>query len=179
MSRLGKKPIKITDKIEVLENDSELAIKGPKGELKLTLKGNMKLDISSDEISISRPDDKRSSKELHGLYRTLILNMVLGVSEGFKTNMELHGIGYRAQQKGNNLELSLGYSHPVAFEVPEGVSVKLEGQTKIEFSSIDKQLLGETCAKLKKLRKRDAYKGKGIYFAGEVIKKKPGKSVKK
>lgn len=179
MSRLGKKPIQFTNNVEVSEENNNLSVKGPKGELFLQLTGDISVEINSDAIVVNRPDDKRKSKELHGLYRTLILNMIKGVTDGFVKNLELHGIGYRAQQKENVLELSLGYSHPVSFELPAGVSAKLEGQTKIELSSIDNQLLGEVCAKIRKLRKRDPYKGKGIHFAGEIIKNKPGKSVKK
>jgi len=179
MSRLGKKPIKLAQGVEVKTEENTISVKGPKGELSLLMKGNMEIVLSDSELVVNRPDDSRSSKALHGLYRSLISNMVQGVSEGFVKNIELHGIGYRVQQKGNALELSLGYSHPVNFDLPDGVSAKVEGQTKIELSSADNQLLGETCAKLRKLRKRDAYKGKGIHFAGEVIHKKPGKSVKK
>lgn len=179
MSRLGKRAIKLQSLVSVHEENSLVLVKGPKGELSLKLTGNISLDIANDNVVVNRPNDERKSKELHGLYRSLISNMVQGVSEGFVKNIEMHGIGYRVQQKEKALELSLGYSHPVLFKLPDGVASKVEGQTKIELTSIDKQLLGETCASIRKLRKKDPYKGKGIHFAGEIITKKPGKSVKK
>lgn len=179
MSRLGKKVIKLSDSVSIKEQDSLVTVKGPKGELTVVLTGDISLELSESSVVVTRPNDDRRSKELHGLYRSLISNMVKGVSEGFVKQIEMHGIGYRVQQKDQALELSLGYSHPILFKLPAGVSSKVEGQTKIELMSIDKQLLGETCASIRKLRKKDPYKGKGIHFAGEVITKKPGKSVKK
>lgn len=179
MSRLGKRAIKLQNLVSVCEENSLVTVSGPKGELSLQLTGDISLEIASDNVVVIRPNDERRSKELHGLYRSLISNMVRGVSDGFVKHLEMHGIGYRVLQKDQALELSLGFSHPVLFHLPVGVVSKVEGQTKIELTSIDKQLLGETCASIRKLRKKDPYKGKGIHFAGEIITKKPGKSVKK
>lgn len=179
MSRIGKKPVNIVIGVTVDIDGNSLLVKGSKGELTCLVDPSIKVEVKENQIVLVRNSEQKIVKSKHGLYRSLINNMVIGVSEGYRYNMILQGIGYRVQQKGKNLEFSLGYSHSVPFGCPEGITFGVEGQDKFFVSGIDKQLVGETCAQIKKLRKRDAYKGKGIHFENEQIRKKPGKSIKK
>jgi large subunit ribosomal protein L6 len=177
MSRTGNKEINILN-CKVEEKDNELIVTSTKGSLVVPIQYLIKISIEDTKLIVSRVNNSKKAKELHGLTRTLINNAIVGLTEGYSKNMFLQGIGYRVQKKGNGLEFSLGYSHPVFFELNESVSVSVEGTTKFTLTSVDKQLIGQVCANIKSLRKRDPYKGKGIFFEGEVIKKKPGKSVK-
>jgi len=177
MSRVGNKPIKLNDVTITLENN-EIIIEGKKGKLSIQQLSGIEVKIEEGIAIISRKDENKQTKANHGLIRSLINNAVTGVSEGYNYNMFLKGIGYRVQKKGNNLEFSLGYSHPVLYEAPEGIEFKVDGQDKFSVSSINKQLIGQVCSEIKRLRRKDSYKGKGIYFEGEVIRKKQGKSVK-
>ena len=177
MSRVGNKPIKLNDVTITLENN-EIIIEGKKGKLAIQQLSGIEVKIEEGIAIISRNDDNKQTKANHGLIRSLINNAVTGVSEGYNYNMFLKGIGYRVQKKGNNLEFSLGYSHPVLYEAPEGIEFKVDGQDKFSVSSINKQLIGQVCSEIKRLRRKDSYKGKGIFFEGESIKKKQGKSVK-
>ncbi len=177
MSRVGNKPIKLNDVTITLENN-EIIIEGKKGKLSIQQLSGIEVKIEEGIAIISRKDENKQTKANHGLIRSLINNAVTGVSEGYNYNMFLKGIGYRVQKKGNNLEFSLGYSHPVLYEAPEGIEFKVDGQDKFSVSSINKQLIGQVCSEIKRLRRKDSYKGKGIYFEGEIIRKKQGKSVK-
>jgi len=177
MSRIGKKPINLNgSKITVA--DSQVEISGPLGTLTLKTIEGITLDITNDIISVSRSDDSKSQRALHGLFRSLLFNAVNGVTVGYSYDLVLNGIGYRVQKVGSNLQFTLGYSHPILFPAPEGVSFDVEGQDKLTIKSHDKQLLGEVRSKIISLRKRDPYKGKGIYGKEETIRKKQGKSVK-
>ena len=180
MSRVGNKVIVVENGVEVSVVGSVVTVKGPKGELACDFDASaVSFKIEGGSISVARSSDIKSVKSKHGLYRALVANMIEGVSKGYEKSMFLQGIGYRVQLKGSDLEFSLGYSHPVLFKAPDGVKFHVEGQDKFKVSGIDKQAVGEACAQIKKLRKRDAYKGKGIHFVGDVIRKKPGKSIKK
>ena len=177
MSRIGNKPIELND-VTATIIDGDICIEGKKGKLKISLLDGLKINIDDKILTILRINDLKQSRANQGLLRSLVFNAVQGVSDGYSYNMFLQGIGYRVQKKGNNLEFSLGYSHPVLYTAPEGIEFNVDGQNKFSVSSIDKQLIGQVCAEIKRLRKKDAYKGKGIYFDGEVIRKKQGKSVK-
>ncbi len=177
MSRIGNKKINILKaKVEVI--DKTIKITGPKGELELILFDNIDLNINENTIELKRNSEEKDVKAKHGLVRSLLNNAVIGVSEGFIKKMFLQGIGYRVQLKGKDLEFSLGYSHPVLFKALPGITFQVDGQDKFSVSGIDLQKVGQVCANIKKLRRKDAYKGKGIFYEGEQIKKKPGKSVK-
>ena len=175
MSRIGKKPIAIPKGVEVRLEGDQLIIKGPKGELNLSVHPDVKLDMGGDSISVSVVDETRESRSIHGLFRVLIDNMVTGVTKGFKKNLEIVGVGYRAELKGRTAVFNLGYSHPINFELPEGIDAKIE-KTKITLSGIDRELLGMTAAKIRSFRKPEPYKGKGIKYAGEMIRRKAGKA---
>jgi len=177
MSRVGNKPIKLKDVTITLENN-EIIIEGKKGKLAIQLLSGIEVNVEEGIATVSRKNENKQTKANHGLIRSLINNAVTGVTEGYNYSMFLKGIGYRVQKKGNNLEFSLGYSHPVVYESPEGVEFNVEGQDKFSVSSINKQLIGQVCSEIKRLRRKDSYKGKGIYYEGEVIRKKQGKSVK-
>ena len=180
MSRIGKAPISIPAGVTVTVNGDVVTVKGPKGELKQKINPDLQLKIDNGELTISRPSDDREHRAQHGLYRALIHNMVVGVSTGYRKEMELVGVGYRATATGQVLELSLGYSHAIYIKLPP--EVKVEAKTErnknplIILESDDKQLLGQVCAKIRSLRKPEPYKGKGIKFVGEVIRRKSGKS---
>lgn len=179
MSRVGNKVIDIESSVEIKEENGAVVVKGPKGELTCNVDSAITILIDGGQVKLSRTSEAKEIRAKHGLYRALIANMIEGVTKGFEKDLVMSGIGYRVQQKGKDLEFSLGYSHSVPFKAPEGIVFTVDGQDKIKVSGIDKQLVGETCARIRKLRKKDAYKGKGIHFAGEVVRKKPGKSVKK
>lgn len=177
MSRIGNKVINKCN-TEIIKNDFTYTVKSNKGELEVPFFKNLNIEINDNQITVKRLNDLKQTKAQHGLLRSLLNNAILGVTQGFEKKMFLQGIGYRVQLKGKDLEFSLGYSHPVLFKAPKNISFKVDGQDKFSVSSIDKQLLGQVCANIKKLRKIDPYKGKGIFFENEIIKKKAGKSVK-
>ncbi|KIC90243.1 50S ribosomal protein L6 [Flavihumibacter sp. ZG627] len=184
MSRIGKKPITIPEGVTVtVGKDNVIAVKGPKGELKQTIDRDIIVEVKDGEVLINRPTDQIRHRAMHGLYRSLLSNMVKGVTEGFKAQMELVGVGFKAANTGNLLDLSLGYSHNILFEIPSELKVATlteKGQNpKIILESIDKQLLGAVAAKIRSMRKPEPYKGKGVRFVGEVVRKKAGKSAGK
>ncbi len=179
MSRIGRLPIPVPSGVEVDINGSTVTVKGPKGTLTLTVAAPITASLGEDgAVTVARPNDERESRALHGLTRTLIANMVTGVSEGYAKTMEIVGTGYRVAAKGSDLEFALGYSHPVLVKAPEGISFSVESPTKFTVSGIDKQAVGETAAKIRKIRKIDPYKGKGVRYEGEVIRRKAGKAGK-
>lgn len=181
MSRIGKLPIALPTGVTVsVDNENVVTVKGPKGELKQAVAPSISVKVEAGNVEVTRADDEKENRSLHGLYRALINNMVVGVSEGYKKEMELVGVGYRAQSNGQVLELSLGFSHTIVIKLP--AEVKVEAKTErnknpmITLESHDKQLLGQVCAKIRSLRKPEPYKGKGIRFAGEIVRRKSGKS---
>ncbi|HAE74173.1 MAG TPA: 50S ribosomal protein L6 [Candidatus Aquiluna sp.] len=178
MSRIGKLPIPLPAGVTVEINGQDVAVKGPKGELKLTVSKPITVSQEDGSVIVSRPDDEAVSKSLHGLTRSLIANNVHGVSEGFTKALEIVGTGYRAALKGSTVELSLGFSHPVLVTPPEGITLVVEGNTKIIVSGIDKQAVGEMAANIRKLRKPEPYKGKGVRYEGERVRRKAGKAGK-
>ena len=178
MSRIGRLPIDIPAGVTVSVNGREVNVKGPKGELALTIAQPLEVSVEENQVLVTRPDDERESRSLHGLTRTLISNMVEGVTNGYEKKMEIFGTGYRVLNKGGNLEFALGYSHPITVEPPEGITFAVEGPTKFSVQGIDKQLVGEVAANIRKLRKPDPYKGKGVRYAGEHIRRKVGKAGK-
>ena len=171
-------PIPLPAGVTVAIDGQNIAVKGPKGELALTVSEPIKITIEDDNVIVTRPDDEAKSKSLHGLTRTLIANNVHGVSTGFTKNLEIVGTGYRAALKGTTLELALGFSHPVVVEPPQGITLAVEGNTKIIVSGVDKQAVGEVAANIRKLRKPEPYKGKGVRYEGEKVRRKAGKSGK-
>lgn len=178
MSRIGKQPIPVPAGVEVVIDGNKVTVKGGKGELSYEFNPMMSVVREGDEIVVSRPDDSREARSFHGLTRTLIANMVEGVSAGFEKKLELVGVGYRAALKGTALELQLGYSHPVTVQAPEGITFEVPDQTYITVKGADKQLVGETAATVRKWRKPEPYKGKGIRYAGEQVRRKLGKAAK-
>ncbi|MDY0301831.1 MAG: 50S ribosomal protein L6 [Trichlorobacter sp.] len=179
MSRIGKLPINLPKGVTVTFENSQLKVKGPKGELCRTVKSNVLLDISDTSIQVNRHDDSIDSRAAHGLVRTLVNNMVIGVTTGFQTDLEINGVGYRAEIKGNELLLNLGFSHQVVYQLPAGISVDVEKMTKLSVKGIDKELVGHTAAKIRSFRSPEPYKGKGIKYADEKIIRKAGKTGKK
>jgi large subunit ribosomal protein L6 len=176
MSRLGKLAIKIPSGTEVKIDEKSVKIKGPKGELKTSLVKEVKLEYANDEIVVSVTDpERKKDRSLWGLYRALVNNMVIGVNEGFEKKLEIKGVGYKVAVAGNKVNLNLGFSHPIEFLLPEGISAVAEG-TSLTISGIDKQAVGETAAQIRKLRKPEPYKGKGIRYSDEVIRRKAGKT---
>ncbi|BAC17360.1 ribosomal protein L6 [Corynebacterium efficiens YS-314] len=178
MSRIGKNPIAIPSGVEVKIDGRLVDVKGPKGNLNVTLPEPITASIENNEILVTRPDDHRNSRSMHGLSRSLVNNLVVGVTEGYTIKMEIFGVGYRVALKGKNLEFSLGYSHPVLIEAPEGITFAVDGTTKLSISGIDKQKVGQVAAVIRRLRKDDPYKGKGIRYEGEQIRRKVGKTGK-
>ena len=179
MSRIGKLPVSVPAGVEVSINGNEVTVKGPKGELTRSFHSALTIEQAEDNsIVVSRPDDERESRAQHGLTRTLINNMVIGVSEGYSKTLELVGVGYRAAVKGDKLEMNLGFSHPVIVEKPEGINFECPDQAKIVVSGIDKQQVGQVAADIRKWRKPEPYKGKGIRYQGEHIRRKEGKTAK-
>jgi len=184
MSRIGKKPITVPAGVTVtVGKDNVITVKGPKGELKQAIDRDIKVEVKDNTVVFSRPTDQIRHRAMHGLYRSLISNMVKGVTEGFKKELELVGVGYKAANTGNILDLSLGYSHNILFEIPKELQIATaqeKGKNPIiTLESIDKQLLGQVCAKIRSLRKPEPYKGKGVKFVGEVLRRKSGKSAGK
>lgn len=178
MSRIGKLPIPIPAGVKISLKDNELTVTGSQGTLKQLLHERMVIAVEAEQIVVNRPSDDKTDLALHGLTRSLINNMVVGVTQGFKKALEINGVGYRAEISGNVLTLSLGYSHPVVYELPEGISVAVEKQTKLTVSGIDKQLVGSASAKIRSFRAPEPYKGKGIKYADERILRKAGKAGK-
>jgi large subunit ribosomal protein L6 len=178
MSRIGKLPIDIPAGVTVSVNDRVVTVKGAKGELSLTVAQPIDVKVEDNQVVVTRPDDERASRALHGLTRTLINNDIIGVSQGYSKGLEIVGTGYRVQQKGQALELALGFSHPVNVEPPAGITFSVEGNTKITVSGISKQAVGECAANIRKIRKPEPYKGKGVRYAGEQVRRKAGKAGK-
>ena len=179
MSRIGKLPVPVPAGVDVTIDGTTVTVKGPKGELTRTFSDILTIEREEDgSILVTRPDDERESRSLHGLTRTLINNMIIGVNEGYSKTLELVGVGYRAALKGDTLELSLGFSHPVNVKKPEGITFECPNQTKIVISGIDKQKVGQVAADIRKFRKPEPYKGKGIRYQGEHIRRKEGKAAK-
>ena len=179
MSRIGKQPIQIPSGVEVSIDGQQVSVKGPKGTLDLVVAEPIVVSRDDDgAIVVARPDDERRSRSLHGLSRTLVSNLVTGVTQGYTIKMEIFGVGYRVQAKGSNLEFALGYSHPVLINAPEGVTFAVETPTKFSITGIDKQKVGQIAANIRRLRKNDPYKGKGIRYEGEQIRRKVGKTGK-
>lgn len=180
MSRIGRLPIAVPAGVTVdIAENNKVTVKGPKGTLERVLPAEMKIEKDGEEIKVSRPNDLKKMKSLHGLTRTLINNMIIGVTEGYTKELEVNGVGYRAAKQGKKLVLSLGYSHPVEMEDPEGLTVEVPNQTELIVKGIDKQLVGNYAAKIRDWRKPEPYKGKGIRYAGEVVRRKEGKTGKK
>ena len=179
MSRIGRMPISVPSGVTVDIDGSTVTVKGPKGTLSHEVAAPITVAKAEDgTIEVARPNDERTSRSLHGLTRTLVSNMVIGVTDGYTKALEISGTGYRVVPKGSALEFSLGFSHPVIVEAPDGITFAVESPTKFSVAGIDKQQVGETAAKLRKLRKPDPYKGKGVRYAGEVIRRKAGKAGK-
>ena len=179
MSRIGKQPVPVPAGVDVTIDGQKLSVKGPKGALELAVAEPITVSRSDDgAIVVARPDDERRSRSLHGLSRTLIANLITGVTAGYTTKMEIFGVGYRVQQKGSNLEFALGYSHPVIIEPPDGITFAVETPTKFSVTGIDKQKVGQISAVIRRLRRPDPYKGKGVRYEGEQIRRKVGKTGK-
>ena len=176
MSRIGKKPVEIPSGVDVKIDGSDVVVKGSKGELSRSFNERIGFDVDDNVITLTRPDDSRESRALHGLSRALFNNMVVGVSEGFSKELEIHGVGYRASLKGRNVELLVGYSHPVEVEAPDGITFEVPEQTKIVVSGIDKEQVGQVAANIRKVRPPEPYKGKGIRYSGEYVRRKAGKA---
>lgn len=177
MSRIGRAPIEIPSGVTVTVGEDNLVkVKGPKGELSRQINPDMKINIEGATLTVVRPSDDKMHRSLHGLSRTLINNMVVGVSEGYTKNLEISGVGYRAQKQGENLNLSLGFSHPVVVEPPKGITFEVPTATSIIVSGIDKEVVGQTAAEIRAYREPEPYKGKGIKYAGERIRRKEGKA---
>ncbi|MBZ5739638.1 50S ribosomal protein L6 [Nocardioides mangrovi] len=179
MSRIGKLPVAVPSGVDVAIDGALVTVKGPKGTLSHTVAAPITVEKGEGVLDVKRPDDERQSKALHGLTRTLVNNMVVGVTEGYEKKLEIVGVGYRVLSKGpTQLEFQLGYSHPITFNAPEGITFTVENPTKLGVQGIDKQLVGEVAANIRKLRKPEPYKGKGVRYAGEHIRRKVGKAGK-
>jgi large subunit ribosomal protein L6 len=179
MSRIGKLPVPVPSGVEVTIDGSVVSVKGPKGRLEHTVAAPITVEQSDGQIILNRPDDERESKSMHGLSRTLVANMVTGVSEGYSKRLEIVGVGYRVISKGPaELELNLGYSHPINVKAPEGITFAVESPTRFSVAGIDKQQVGEVAANIRKLRKPEPYKGKGVRYEGEHVRRKVGKAGK-
>lgn len=185
MSRIGRSPITVPPKVQVNWTDGNLVtVKGPKGELSYQIAPELSLKLENGTLTVSRPSDSKEHKAKHGLYRTLVNNMVVGVTNGYTKQLEIHGVGYRAAKMGENLVIQTGYSHPVEVQPPNGISFTLDGvdpvtkATRVSVSGIDKQLVGEVAANIRRIRKPEPYKGKGIRYTGEKIRRKAGKAGK-
>lgn len=179
MSRIGRKPITIPAGVEIkLDSDNTITVKGPKGTLTKTMHPDMKITVEGAEILVTRPDDEKEHRSLHGLTRTLIANMVEGVTNGYSKELEIKGVGYRAQLQGKTLNMNLGYSHPVIMEPIDGITIEVPAQNRVVISGIDKQLVGHFAANVRFKRPPEPYKGAGIRYVGEVVKHKEGKAGK-
>jgi large subunit ribosomal protein L6 len=179
MSRIGRKPITIPNGVTVAVEGSTVKVKGPKGELARTFEPSMKVRVENNEVLVERPNDEKRERALHGLTRALIANMVTGVTEGFKKTLEIVGVGYRAEKKGKNLVVSVGYSHPVNYPEPAGITLTTPAPTTIVIEGVDKQKVGQVAAELREFRPPEPYKGKGIRYQGEQVRRKAGKTAGK
>src|SRR5690554_3501438 len=178
MSRIGRLPIDIPSGVDVKVDGSVVTVKGPKGELTLPVADPIEVKVEDGQVLVTRPDDERESRSLHGLTRTLINNNIVGVTQGYTKGLEVVGTGYRVQQKGSSIEFALGFSHPVLIDPPAGITFTVEGTNKLTVSGIDKQAVGEAAANIRKIRKPEPYKGKGVRYAGENVRRKAGKAGK-
>ena len=178
MSRIGRLPISIPAGVDVKIDGQQVTVKGPKGELSLVVKSPIEAKIEDGQVLVTRPDDERESRSLHGLTRTLISNQIVGVTDGYTKGLEIVGTGFRVAAKGASLEFALGFSHSITVDPPAGISFVVEGNNKLTVVGIDKQAVGEVAANIRKLRKPEPYKGKGVRYAGEVVRRKAGKSGK-
>ena len=178
MSRIGRLPIAVPATVDVTIDGRTLTVKGPKGSLTRALHPDMILTREESQLVVSRPTEQKVHKQLHGLTRTLVANMVIGVSDGYRKGLEITGVGYRATKIGNNLQLNLGYSHPIEIEAPDGISFEVENPTRLAIVGIDKELVGQIAARVRATRKPEPYKGKGVRYAGEYIRRKAGKAGK-
>ncbi len=176
MSRVGRQPVPIPNGVQVTIDGSTVSVKGPKGELAGTYSADLGIEMVDGELQVTRPTDQLRHRALHGLTRTLIANMVEGVTDGFERTLEIRGVGYRALQKGKNIEIAAGYSHPVRFKAPDGIELAVESPTVLHVRGIDKQLVGETAARIRRVRPPEPYKGKGIRYRGEQVRRKAGKA---
>lgn len=182
MSRIGNQPVTIENgaTVEIVDggkfNYKQVVVKGPKGELSQDIQRGIKIEVKDDQVIVTRESDNKRHKSLHGLYRSLIQNLIEGVTKGYVKELELHGVGYRVNTKGNDLEFNLGLNHPILFSAPEGISFEVKDQVDLKVSGIDKQLVGETAAKIREMRKPEPYKGKGIRYKGEYVRRKAGKT---
>ena len=178
MSRIGRLPIDIPAEVTIEVAGQDVAVKGPKGELALTVAEPISVRVEDGRVVVRRPDDERVSRSLHGLTRTLIANNIQGVTQGYTKSLDVVGTGYRVQARGANVEFALGFSHPVVVEPPAGITFTVEGNNRLTVSGIDKQAVGETAANIRKIRKPEPYKGKGVRYTGEVVRRKAGKAGK-
>jgi large subunit ribosomal protein L6 len=178
MSRIGKAPITVPSGVDVAVEGQQVTVKGPKGTLSHTVDEPIRVSVDDGVISVARPDDERDNRALHGLSRSLLNNLVQGVSQGYERKLEIHGVGYRVQLRGSDLEFALGFSHPVKIAAPEGITFTVESPTRFAVQGIHKQLVGQVAANIRWLRRPDPYKGKGVRYAGEQIRRKVGKTGK-
>ena len=178
MSRIGRKSIPVPSGVDVTISGQTVKVKGPKGELSHTLAEPITIERAENELVVKRPNDERKAKELHGLSRTLVANMVVGVTDGYRKSLEIAGTGYRVTAKGSDIELALGFSHPVNVPAPDGITFRVETNTRLHVEGIDKQKVGEVAANIRKLRRPDPYKGKGVRYHDEVVRRKAGKAGK-
>ncbi len=177
MSRVGKLPVKIPDKVKVAVSNGDIKVEGPKGKMHFPFNTRVKVEVANGQVSVTRPDDTRESKGLHGLTRTLVKNAIDGVVKGYERSLEISGVGFKAEVKGKEIHFTLGFSHPVVFKLPEGVTAEVDAkQTRLTVRGVDKHLLGLTVAKMRGLRPPEPYKGKGIKYAEEHVKRKEGKT---
>jgi large subunit ribosomal protein L6 len=179
VSRVGKKPVPVSKGVTIEKSNGTVKVKGPKGELSVNINPDITVAVNEREIVLDRPSDSRQHKSLHGLYRALIANMITGVTEGYQKKLEIVGVGYRAEMKGKNLQLQLGYSHPILFSLPQDIKIETPAPTQIVISGIDKQLVGQVAAKIRSMRPVEPYKGKGIKYEGEYVRRKAGKTAAK
>ncbi|MDP9237675.1 MAG: 50S ribosomal protein L6 [Chloroflexota bacterium] len=178
MSRIGKLPIPVAKTVQLDINGSTVKVKGPKGELVRDFPAGISFRMEDGSVSVMRPDDEKQSRALHGLSRSLLANMIIGVADGYTKTLELQGVGYRATQAGDKVTLAVGYSHPVEVKAPDGIQLQVEGTTKLHITGIDKELVGQVAANIRKVRKPEPYKGKGIRYLGERVRRKAGKAGK-
>jgi large subunit ribosomal protein L6 len=176
MSRIGKKPVTIPKGVTLQLQDHTVAVKGPKGELRRTLHEDMQVSLEKDQFTVARPSDDQKHKALHGLTRTLVQNMVEGVSKGFSKTLEIQGVGYKAEPKAYGVNLIVGYSHPVKYEAPKGIKISVDNNTTVKVEGADKELVGQVAAELRSVRPPEPYKGKGIRYVGEHVRRKAGKT---
>ena len=176
MSRIGKRPVAIPKGVTVEVNGNAVAVKGPRGELRRTLPREMAVAVADGNVSVSRPSDEKRHKALHGLSRTLVANMVEGVSKGFVKTLEIQGVGYKAEAKPYGVNLIVGFSHPVKYEAPQGIKISVEGNTTVKVEGADKEIVGQVAAELRSVRPPEPYKGKGIRYQGEQVRRKAGKT---